>query len=213
MSEPKISAADAVYREVKGRILDGSIAGGALISEGEISELLDVSRTPVREAFVRLQAEGWMTLYPKRGALVRAVEPREVRDVVEARIAVESRAARSVVEAQEHRDVAIDLGEILRRQRQSLETGDHDDFTETDCVFHTHLVAAGGNAILTEFYERLGERQRRLAARILWKDDRRCRDVLTAHARLVDLVAAGDATGFEQELTAHLHHSYDGLLP
>ena len=74
MSEPKISAADAVYREVKGRILDGSIAGGALISEGEISELLDVSRTPVREAFVRLQAEGWMTLYPKRGALVRAVE-------------------------------------------------------------------------------------------------------------------------------------------
>ena len=149
MSEPKISAADAVYREVKGRILDGSIAGGALISEGEISELLDVSRTPVREAFVRLQAEGWMTLYPKRGALVRAVEPREVRDVVEARIAVESRAARSVVEAQEHRDVAIDLGEILRRQRQSLETGDHDDFTETDCVFHTHLVAAGGNAILS----------------------------------------------------------------
>ena len=127
MSEPKISAADAVYREVKGCILDGSIAGGALISEGEISELLDVSRTPVREAFVRLQAEGWMTLYPKRGALVRAVEPREVRDVVEARIAVESRAARSVVEAQEHRDVAIDLGEILRRQRQSLETGDHDD--------------------------------------------------------------------------------------
>lgn len=213
MNAAKGSAADVVHRQVKERILDGSLAGGALISEGEISELLGVSRTPVREAFVRLQAEGWMTLYPKRGALIRAVEPHEVRDVVEARIAVESQAARRVIDNELQADVAQSLTQILQRQRDSLDARDHDDFAATDCAFHAHLVAAGGNRILTEFYERLGERQRRMAARILWKDDRRCRAVLADHTRLVQLLDDRDAAGFEQSLTDHLRTAYGDLLP
>ena len=70
--ETEASAADAAYAKVKERILDGDLAGGTMVSEGTIADELGMSRTPVREAFLRLQVEGWMRLYPKRGALIRA---------------------------------------------------------------------------------------------------------------------------------------------
>ena len=86
------SAAERVYGEVKELILTNGIAGGELISEGEIAQRCSVSRTPVREAFLRLEAEGWMRLYPKRGALVVPVGQSEARDVVDARLLLEGHA-------------------------------------------------------------------------------------------------------------------------
>ena len=62
------SAAQLAYDYVKARLLDGRFAGGTLLSENEIAQRLDVSRTPVRQAFVQLEAEGLLELYPKRGA-------------------------------------------------------------------------------------------------------------------------------------------------
>ena len=73
------AAKDRAYAYVKERILEGAYPGGELLSEGEVAEALEVSRTPVREAFLLLEAEGLMRLYPKRGALVVPVSPGEDR--------------------------------------------------------------------------------------------------------------------------------------
>ncbi|MBS1843766.1 MAG: GntR family transcriptional regulator [Actinobacteria bacterium] len=62
-----MSAADRAYVHTKERILAGEYAQGRLIGEGEVSDAVGVSRTPVREAFLRLEAEGLLQLYPKRG--------------------------------------------------------------------------------------------------------------------------------------------------
>ncbi|WP_157897403.1 GntR family transcriptional regulator, partial [Mycobacteroides chelonae] len=78
-----ISASEEAYRSVKERILSGDIPGGELLSEGEISARMGCSRTPVREAFLRLETEGWLRLYPKRGALVVPITPEERRHVVD----------------------------------------------------------------------------------------------------------------------------------
>src|SRR5919107_3510289 len=83
------SAAARVYAHVKERLLDGSFPGGALLSENELSQQLGLSRTPVRQAFVQLEAEGLLELYPKRGALVVPVAASEIEDVFEARLLVE----------------------------------------------------------------------------------------------------------------------------
>src|SRR4051812_36364510 len=87
-------AAARVYAHVKERLLDGSFPGGALLSENELSQQLGLSRTPVRQAFVQLEAEGLLELYPKRGALVVPVAASEIEDVFEARLLVEEHCAR-----------------------------------------------------------------------------------------------------------------------
>ena len=88
-SPEKLTATDRAYEFTKGRVLDSTFAGGDLITEGEVADALGMSRTPVREAFLRLEGEGLLRLYPKRGALVVPVSVGEVEAVSETRMLVE----------------------------------------------------------------------------------------------------------------------------
>ncbi|NED81777.1 GntR family transcriptional regulator, partial [Streptomyces sp. SID11233] len=78
---------------------DRSYAGGTLLTEGEVADEVGVSRTPVREAMLRLEVEGLLKLYPKKGVLVLPVSAQEIEDVVETRLLVEQHAARKAVPA------------------------------------------------------------------------------------------------------------------
>src|SRR4051794_14668143 len=91
---PAPPAAERVYSHVKQAVLDRSFEGGSLLTEGELAEAVGVSRTPVREALLRLEAEGLLRLYPKKGALVLPVSAQEITDVVETRLLVEEHAVR-----------------------------------------------------------------------------------------------------------------------
>ena len=66
----KSSASDRAYAYVKSGILDGTHTGGQFFTEGEVAEAVGVSRTPVREALLRLEVEGLVRLYPKKGAMI-----------------------------------------------------------------------------------------------------------------------------------------------
>ena len=193
-------------------ILSGRLAPGDPVDEVATAQEHEVSRTPVREGFIRLQTEGWMTLYPKRGALIRQVGPHEIRDVVQARIMVESHAVRQIVTAEEQEQVAAELAEILDRQDAARRAEDHDDFVATDAQFHQHLVASAGNQLITTFYLSLADRQRRMSARAVWRDDRRSATVLAGHRNLLDAVRAGDPGAFETALTEHLTTVHERLL-
>ncbi|MDR3080973.1 MAG: GntR family transcriptional regulator, partial [Streptomyces sp.] len=71
-------AADRVYAHVKRGVLDRRYEGGTLLTEGELADEVGVSRTPVREALLRLEMEGLIKLYPKKGALVLPVSVQEI---------------------------------------------------------------------------------------------------------------------------------------
>ncbi|MGW5235119.1 GntR family transcriptional regulator, partial [Streptomyces nodosus] len=109
-------AADRVYTHVKQGVLERRYEGGALLTEGGLAEEVGVSRTPVREALLRLEAEGLIRLYPKKGALVLPVSAQEVADVVETRQLVEEHAARKAVPAPP--GLIARLEELLARQRE-----------------------------------------------------------------------------------------------
>src|ERR1700709_2127711 len=83
------SAADRVSAHARPAVLCRRYAPHDLITEGELADAVGVSRTPVREALLRLQAEGLVTLLPKRGAMVMPVTAAEVGDVLETRRLIE----------------------------------------------------------------------------------------------------------------------------
>src|SRR4029453_8631377 len=88
-SSTSMTAKDRAYVFTKERVLDSTFAGGHMITEGEVADALGMSRTPVREAFLRLEGEGLLRLYPKRGALVVPVSVGEIEAVSETRMLVE----------------------------------------------------------------------------------------------------------------------------
>ncbi|MBF6210734.1 GntR family transcriptional regulator [Nocardia puris] len=195
------SSAEQAYRAVKERILTGALAGGELISEGEVAAELGTSRTPVREAFLRLETEGWMRLYPKRGALVVPIPPDEAEHVAHARYVVETAAVRALA-VTDRAGIDAALRESLARQRE-LAT-DLDAFALADTDFHRAYVAAAGNPLLTGFYDSLRERQRRMNSLALRRGPLDVPRIIDQHAHLAALIADGDTAAFATALVEHL---------
>ena len=128
------AAKDRAHDYVKRQVLTGAFAGGELISEGEVAAALGMSRTPVREAFLRLEAEGLLRLYPQRGALVVPVSSEEARAVIEARLVLEQFAAGKVIGRGPAARAAVSerLSAQLERQRDAAAKSDWEEFSDAD---------------------------------------------------------------------------------
>ena len=183
-------AADRVYIHVKEGVLDRRYEGGTLLTEGELAEAVGVSRTPVREALLRLEAEGLIKLYPKKGALVLPVSAQEIADVVETRQLVEEHAIRKAVSASPR--LIARLTELLERQREQAAAGDLAGAAVTDRCFHAEIVRSGGNEILSRLYDQLRDRQLRMGVAVMHAHPDRITKTLAEHREILDALRAGD---------------------
>ncbi|MCU1657564.1 MAG: GntR family transcriptional regulator [Pseudonocardiales bacterium] len=205
------SAGERAYVTVKRNILTGAYQGGDLITEGHVADEVGISRTPVREAFLRLQAEGLLRLYPKRGALVVPVSAHEIDDLVEARVVLERFAAAAVIGRETHRQVAEQMMAVLDKQRTRVRRGDANGFTDLDRDFHAVLVDAAGNRIISALYASLRDRQVRMGIGALLKAPGRFEEILAEHEQLCRLLADGDGPGVAALLGGHITATGEAL--
>ncbi|MGZ4653823.1 GntR family transcriptional regulator [Oryzihumus sp.] len=196
------SASERTYAHLKRSILDGTHAGGVLVTEGEVAEAVGVSRTPVREALLRLEAEGLVRLYPKKGALVIPVSAQEARDVVEARELIEQWAADRVWARR--KEVLDDLATLLEQMRDARRRGAVAEFSEADRAFHERIVAGAGNAVLTRQYRSLRERQMCLTSTAMRVADGRMDKAVQGHRQLLELLRSGTKAAFLAATRDHL---------
>jgi DNA-binding GntR family transcriptional regulator len=199
------SAADRAYRYVKERLLDGRYVGGVLLSENELARELGMSRTPVRQAFVQLEVEELLDLYPRRGALVRPVSASEAEDVLEARLLIETHCVRRV--AAQGPSLAAALREAIADQERTLaEAGV--GFTVVDRVFHHAIVAANGNRILVRQYDALRDRQQRMTANLVAREPSRLVRFIGEHREIAAAIERRDAEEAVRLVDAHLRDAY-----
>jgi DNA-binding GntR family transcriptional regulator len=205
------AAKDRALDYVKTRILAGAFPGGELISEGEVATALGMSRTPVREAFLRLEAEGLLRLYPKRGALVVPVSPQEVRAVMEARLVLEHFAARKVIRRGAAARAAVyeRLSAELERQREA--GTDLHEFLDSDRAFHGITIEDAENSILAGFYASLRERQMRMIGESAIRDPQRMTTILDEHRGIAEALRDGDLQRALQAVNIHLTHTAHAL--
>lgn len=200
------SSEESAYRLVKELILANEIPGGSLISEGDIAGKMGTSRTPVRAAFRRLEAEGWLQIYPQRGALVVPVAEGESEQVIDARLLVESHAVNSVVgRPSDFTRLVTSLRQSVRDQRSLAASGDMLAFEAADAEFHQSIVRAGGNPLLLTFYVSLRERQRRMTVGVLSRDPAQITRIVDDHEELVDFIEAADTAGFLNSAKKHIY--------
>lgn len=200
------AAKDRALAYVKNRVLTGAFPGGELISEGEIAAALGMSRTPVREAFLRLEAEGLLRLYPQRGALVVPVSPEEVRAVMEARLALEQFAVGTVVR---HGRAACQtaferMSVELERQRDAGSTPDLREFLESDRAFHGTVLEVAENSILVGFYASLRDRQMRMIGESAIRDPQRITTILDEHRNIAEALRDADFQRALKAVKVHL---------
>jgi DNA-binding GntR family transcriptional regulator len=146
------------YDQLLEMILNGSIEGGALLHEQALARLLATSRTPVREALLRLEAEGLVTRHAGRVLSVREVPVREFMEIVRVRSVLETEAI-----AQACKHIPDGMLRELRNTIESLlalEAPDAEDQIHADDALHGAIVDACGNMVLAELVRALRRRTR-----------------------------------------------------
>jgi DNA-binding GntR family transcriptional regulator len=204
-----LPASEKAYRAVLDAVVSGAAPASSLVSEGEVAAALGMSRTPVRAAFLRLEAEGLLDLHPKRGAVVRALEEAEARDLLDTRLMFETTAVGWLA----GRGVPAGLETTLRGFLSEQERALDDDvlgFARADRALHEAVVAAAGNGVATRLFAQTGPRLLRLIHRAAARDAGTRRRFADEHARLVDLVLSGDADGYAAVLRAHVEGGHRG---
>ncbi|MGZ4509848.1 MAG: GntR family transcriptional regulator [Mycobacterium sp.] len=200
------TAKDRALEHVKAQVLTGAYPGGELISEGDVAAELGMSRTPVREAFLRLEAEGLLRLYPQRGALVVPVSPDEVRAVIEARSVLEQFAATKVIGRGPAACAAVfeRLSHELHRQREAVAAADWREFLDADRAFHAVTLDESGNTILSGFYSSLRDRQMRMIGESALRDPGRTAKIIGEHRGIAEALRDGDEPRARQAVRTHL---------
>ena len=201
----RVAAKDRAHEYVKHQVLTGAFPGGELISEGEVAAALGMSRTPVREAFLRLEGEGLLRLYPQRGALVVPVSSEEARAVIEARLVLEEFAAAKVIARGPAACAAVfeRLSAELQRQRDAAAKADWQEFSEADRAFHSVTLQESGNAIVSGFYSSLRDRQTRMNRELVTHDER-VTTIMDEHRVIAEAVRHGDLQRTEEAVRTHL---------
>ena len=108
---------DEAYDYLKEKILAGELVEGELYSESQLTQTLNMSRTPVRDALLRLNMEGLLEIYPSRGFMIRNVGMAEIKETLEIRCALEGYAAYVLAERNETREAR----EIVRRLNENID--------------------------------------------------------------------------------------------
>ncbi|TNC47038.1 GntR family transcriptional regulator [Mumia zhuanghuii] len=209
----RTSATERTYAAIKHAILVGDLPGGEELGEVALAERLGCSRTPVREALLRLQTEGLVRIYPKKGAIVLPVTSAEADSMWEARSLVEQWAApRSFAEGTRIRPR---LEELVAAMEEHRADDDLAAFTESDRLFHEVVVDAAGNPHLSRFYRSLRERQMMINAAAMGLSPARMDRAVRDHHELVALISGDDLDAFVTANDRHLataRHAVQGGL-
>ncbi len=181
-----------VFTRVRAAIVDGTLAPGEQLRDQELAAWLGVSRTPVREALLRLQQAGLVVARPGRSTTVAGVEPRAVRDAQAVVAAMHEVAVRAAVPVLTTEDLDA-MRDANRRFAGALRRRDADAALAADDVLHGIPVQAAGNAavatVLGEFTPVLRRVERLRFTSLAGRASVRL------HDRFIDLCAAGDADG------------------
>ncbi|HEY9523777.1 MAG TPA: GntR family transcriptional regulator, partial [Thermopolyspora sp.] len=185
------SLTDQVMQAVREAIHSGELRPGELYSVYRLAERLQVSRTPVREAMLRLAEAGMIRFERSRGFRVLRRDPKEIAEVFHLRLLLEVPAAR--LAARRADDSLIDaLRAELAAMRQAAEDHDEPRFMRHDNAFHTLLLTAGANRKLVDVVGNLRDATIALGASTVDRS-RSLADIADEHEPILTALAARDA--------------------
>lgn len=196
------SQAELAYEKLKKLLLDGTMPAGAQMLEQEAAERLNMSRTPVREAMVRLRQEGMVEIRPRHGMRVLPISAADMAEIYEVLTALEGAAAEAVARrGVPARQLSLLRGAV-RDMDRALERDDLAAWAEADERFHSHLVELSGNQRLIQMVAQLWDqahRARMLTLRLRPRPTNSNRE----HEALVEAMAAG-----KPELARQIHEGH-----
>lgn len=195
--------AQTVYEALRQAIIELKLAPGSPLDEVRLSQQFEMSRTPIREALVRLSSEGLVTTLPNRSTIVAAIDFVQLPVYFEALTLMYRVTTRGAAVHRREEDLPL-----IRRQQQAYAAAvgkrDAAEMIQANRDFHMAIAVAGGNSYFTGLFGRLLDEGRRIL-RLYYQsfDDRLPRQYVDEHDAMVAAIAARDAEEADHLGAAH----------
>jgi DNA-binding GntR family transcriptional regulator len=209
-TSPTATLQQDVLQQLRQRIVEGVLAPGGKLNERELSEWLQVSRTPLREALRMLAAEGLVELLPNRGAVVAQLSTQDVADSFEVIAGLEAQAG----ELAAARIDPAALAEIRASHHEMLAAfirRDLPTYYRLNATIHAHINTAAGNRVLTQTWATLNARLQALRFRSNF-DEAKWQRAVGEHERMVELLARRDGPALGALMRQHLLNKRDAVI-
>ena len=186
------SKSKAAYEYISQQIESGAFPPGMMLVERQLCEQLGMSRSPVRTALTRLANEGELVTYtPNRGMCVTALTRRDVEEIYELRILLDSEGLRLFIRRASDAEIA-ELGELYGKMIESYERGDIEEMVRYDVLFHRYYTSHCGNTRLHAMFRTVFSPLRRFRWEIVRMMPESIAEIQNLHAKLYEAIQARD---------------------
>jgi DNA-binding GntR family transcriptional regulator len=212
---PKASLVESAYAAFKAAILNNTFPPGYQAAESDVATQLGMSRTPVHEAVIRLQEEGLVEIQSRKGILVRAISPGDVREIYELTTALDGMAAE--VLARKPRSAAKKLTlDRLDSETQSMEAAlkkhDLDRWAAADDRFHKILAGECGNSRLARMASTIRDQTHRTRLLTLRLRPSPLNSAIE-HRAIIEAIRKGDARAAAESAAEHRRRASQIMIP
>jgi DNA-binding GntR family transcriptional regulator len=203
------SLVECVMDYLKEKLFAGELKPGEEINLTELSKILGISRTPIREALIQLMKDGFIDGYSRKGFKIKRLEKKEIQDLYAVGGMLESEILKAACDGMSPSDFEA-VEAILRTAETAFEANDADMYFDLNTKFNSYLRRFCGNRVLLEFLDRIHDRlyfARRRIDQPGWE-----RMLLADHQEMLHLIKAKDKVGLEQLLRGR-HWDFSRNLP
>lgn len=207
----KFTRVEDAYERLKTEILENRLPAGFQAPEPEIAERMGMSRTPVREALLKLEAEGLVELIPRRGARVLPISIDDMREIYEILTVLEPDVAYRLAQAKLDKEALHELEQATEDMEQALANDNLDAWAYADNQFHRKLLALHGNKRLMAFIRTIcdqAHRARMITLRLRETPERSTHE----HREIMTCILEGKAEQARNTFRAHRENSAKELL-
>ena len=194
-----------IYQLIRQSIIDFDLFPGSRITETELAEQFQVSRTPIREALQRLEVEGLVQIRAKQGCFIRPVDTDTISNYYDVRIAIESMAIEMACKNMPNDEIQ-ELADFWNPRNFKEDFDYSNSIQEVEELFHVKLAEGSGNPILVQYLNDINNHIR-VIRRLGFPDKKSVRETYTEHYELCKLVLAKKAGEAKKAITKHIRKS------
>lgn len=201
---------DVVFKTLRQGILMGELKPGERLMEMHLAERLGVSRTPIREAIRKLELEGLVTMIPRRGAEVAQISGKNLKDVLEVRLALDALGVELACERITQEGL-VELQAACEYFAKVTATKDATIITKADVELHDVIIRATGNERLQQLISNLSEQMYRYRFEYI-KDSSYHELLIEEHKRIYESIAIRDKESAVREIKRHINNQLNTIM-
>lgn len=199
--------AHEIYTQLRDLIIALKIVPGSRVTESQLAEYFDVSRTPVRAALQRLESDGFLTIKSKQGCFIRNIDMMQIIQYYDVRVALENLVLEEVTK-QHDQSSLVELAEQWDPQAVHFGVEINDDLKFAEENFHLQLAKISNNRVLMQYISDINDHIRAMR-RLGWPNSKSVTDTYEEHFRICDLLLKKDVAAAQAEMTNHIRKSQD----